>query len=80
MTSTEMMEANRRSKGLEKLQVRKWKTGDVYSPRDLSAGEMRRWRNSPRRPNRDVFDILDINPLNEWKVGVDPWTCWENLC
>ena len=56
-----------RAKDLERLQTRRWKQGDVYAPHDLSPVEMQKWRNT-QRPSVDVFDILAINPLNEWKV------------
>ncbi|MCJ1249268.1 hypothetical protein MMC30_006491 [Trapelia coarctata] len=54
------------SNELEKLQTRRWKKGDVYAPHDLSPAEMRKWRQRSK-PNRDVFDMLNINPLDEYK-------------
>ncbi|KAI1933761.1 WD40 repeat-like protein [Ophidiomyces ophidiicola] len=54
-------------KHMEKYQTREWKTGDVYAPRDLSPGEMRKWR-ARQSPSIDVFDVLAINPLHLYKV------------
>ena len=45
----------------------KWAVGDVYGPHDLSATEAGKWRKR-RRSERDVFDILGIDPLREYKV------------
>ncbi|KAK4156274.1 ribosomal protein S18 [Chaetomidium leptoderma] len=45
---------------------RRWKTGDVYAPRDLSPREMRKWR-QPKRPNRDIVDMLGFSPLDNYR-------------
>lgn len=45
----------------------KWQVGDVYAPHDLSAVEAGKWRKR-KSSQRDVFDILGINPLEEYKV------------
>lgn len=45
----------------------KWKVGDVYAPHDLSAVEATKWRKR-KSSERDVFDVLGINPLEEYKV------------
>ncbi len=56
-----------RAKDLERQIHRKWQFGDVYAPHDLSSVEMEKWRK--RRPReKDAFDVLGINPLNEYKV------------
>ena len=60
-------EKMRRNKSLEALQYRRWKQGDVYAPHDLSPAEMKKWRQRSRRAV-DVFDVLAINPINEYKV------------
>jgi len=64
-------ESNREveSNELERLQTRRWKKGDVYAPHDLSPAEMRKWRQRSK-PDRDVFDMLNINPLDEYKVAI----------
>ena len=67
-----------RAKDLERQMPRlsKWSVGDVYAPHDLSAVEAGKWRKR-KSSERDVFDILGINPLEEYKVcdiyGVVRW-------
>lgn len=58
-----------RAKELERQMPRmsKWRVGDVYAPHDLSAEEAGKWRKR-KSSERDVFDILGINPLEEYKV------------
>ena len=47
---------------------RKWKTGDVYAPHDLSSVEMKRWMY--KRPGTtDAFDVLGIDPSTQYKVS-----------
>ena len=58
-----------RAAELRRAQVRRWKIGDVYAPHDLSVAEMKKWR-LQRRPDQDVFDMLHINPLDEYKVRI----------
>ena len=57
-----------RAADLEKLQHRRWATGDVYAPHDLTSTEMEKFR-VKQRPNQDAFDVLGVNPLDEYKVG-----------
>ena len=58
-----------RAAELQKQQPRRWKVGDVYAPHDLSPAEMKKWKQrSP--PDQDVFDILHINPIDEYKVSI----------
>ena len=61
-----------RAKDLERQMPRmsKWQVGDVYAPHDLSAVEAAKWRKR-KSSARDVFDILGINPLEEYKVCFD---------
>lgn len=63
---------NNRAKDLERQMPRmsKWQVGDVYAPHDLSAVEAAKWRKR-KSSERDVFDILGINPLDEYKVCFD---------
>ena len=78
----ENWEANERATRLEKFQHRRWRAGDVYAPHDLSSVAMKhaRHRSGPRA---DVFDLLGINPLNEYKVrsemssGSCQWHRWS---
>lgn len=65
------LEKHDRAKALEKQQLRRWKAGDVYAPHDLSPVEMRKWR-IRRAGGKDVFDMLGINPLMEYKVRFLP--------
>ncbi|KAH9807356.1 mitochondrial 37S ribosomal protein RSM18 [Teratosphaeria destructans] len=59
-------------KDLEGQLPRRWKSGDVYAPHDLSGVEMSKWKKLSRKPRtsskgRDVLDQLGINPLKEYK-------------
>jgi hypothetical protein len=49
-------------------QSRRWQMGDVYAPHDLSPREFKKWRQRSK-PDRDVFDALNINPRDEYKVN-----------
>ncbi|KAK2867930.1 hypothetical protein FQN49_003329 [Arthroderma sp. PD_2] len=55
-----------RAHDLQRHQTRNWKAGDVYSPRDLSPVEMKKWKKK-RSPPGDIFDALSINPLHMYK-------------
>ncbi|KAL1953263.1 hypothetical protein VTO42DRAFT_3325 [Malbranchea cinnamomea] len=55
-----------RAKSLERNRTRNWKSGDIYSPHDLSPSEMKKWRQK-RSPSRDAFDALGLNPLHQYK-------------
>lgn len=57
-----------RAKSLERNQTRQWKTGDAYSPHDLSPSEMRKWRKRSS-PATDAFDVLGLDPLHQYKVS-----------
>lgn len=46
---------------------RRWRTGDVYAPRDMSPYEMSKWRQG-KSPDTDVVDVLGFNPLDNYKV------------
>ncbi|KAF2859523.1 ribosomal protein S18 [Piedraia hortae CBS 480.64] len=52
---------------------RKWRGGDVYSPRDLSGYEMAKWKRAPRQPRPtarsgpDVLDVAGIRPIDHYK-------------
>jgi hypothetical protein len=62
------VEQARRAKAVERQQFRPWREGDVYAPHDLSHQEMKKW-SKHRAPKSDVFDVLNMNPLDEYKVG-----------
>jgi len=61
------IEKSGRARDLERQQFRRWKPGDVYAPHDLSSVEMAKWR-VRKAGGKDVFDMLGINPLLEYKV------------
>jgi small subunit ribosomal protein S18 len=52
---------------LSKQISRRWKAGDVYAPHDLSEVETAKWKKR-ERPLYDVFDVLDLNPLEHYRV------------
>lgn len=62
-----------RAKSLEKYQTRQWREGDIYSPHDLSPAEMKKWT-QPKGKTEDVFDILGINPIHEYKVSYEKFS------
>lgn len=62
-------ESRIRGKAIERLQNRVWKNGDQYSPHDLSATEQQKWGRL-QRPKIDAFDVLSINPLEQYAVSV----------
>ncbi|KAI0141702.1 ribosomal protein S18 [Xylariaceae sp. FL1272] len=45
---------------------RRWMTGDVYAPHDLSPSEMAKWRRSRRR-DQDIVDLLGLRPLDMYR-------------
>lgn len=67
----EMIESERRSQFQRQI-YRKWVPGDVYSPHDLTGLEMKKWKFGRKKPQQDAFDILGINPINEYKVRSSP--------
>ncbi|KAJ4318452.1 hypothetical protein N0V94_004407 [Neodidymelliopsis sp. IMI 364377] len=62
----EMIESERRS-NFQRQMYRKWQPGDVYSPHDLSGAEQKKWKFGRKKPQSDAFDVLGINPINEYK-------------
>ncbi|QRD81879.1 putative actin cortical patch component [Aspergillus flavus] len=56
------------SRILEKYQTRDWRAGDIYTPHDLSAAEMKKWRKR-YSPATDAFDSLNMNPLDLYKTS-----------
>ena len=60
---------------LEKQMTRKFKPGEVYAPHDLTGVEMSKWKKIRRgerrtaRGGKDVIDMLNINPIDHYKVG-----------
>lgn len=64
----EAIQKSKLANDLSRQISRRWKAGDVYAPHDLSGVEMRKWRGRGK-PEYDVFDMLDMNPVNEYKVS-----------
>lgn len=60
--------ATRERSSFQKHMYRKWNTGDVYAPHDLSGVEQKKWKLARKTPSSDVFDTLGINPITEYKV------------
>lgn len=53
---------------LSRQMTRKWSPGDTYAPVDLSIYEMKKWK-EPRKPTKDIIDIVGLNPLDHYKVS-----------
>ncbi|KAH8586678.1 hypothetical protein B0O99DRAFT_643835 [Bisporella sp. PMI_857] len=53
------------SSALSRQIWRRWKPGQVYAPHDLSDVEQMKWRKRDR-PTRDMFDVLNFNPLTAY--------------
>lgn len=64
----EMVESERRAQFQRQI-YRRWQPGDVYSPHDLTGVEQRKWKFGRKKPQQDAFDVLGINPINEYKVA-----------
>ncbi|TQS37640.1 hypothetical protein Golomagni_01878 [Golovinomyces magnicellulatus] len=65
-TADKLKEFNE-GKDLSSLIGRQWKAGDIYAPHDLHQAELSKYR--PRAtPGVDIFDILDMNPLEHYRV------------
>lgn len=60
----------RNSRNIESLMSRKWRSGDVYTPHDLTPREVMKFKTT-KRPSRDIFDALGINPLDHYKVWLN---------
>ncbi|KAL9124253.1 MAG: hypothetical protein Q9217_006402 [Psora testacea] len=57
------------TRDLERQWTRRWAPGAIYAPHDLSPVEMekRRLRHLHPAHKRDVFDVLGMNPVHEYK-------------
>jgi small subunit ribosomal protein S18 len=67
-TTHQMIESERREQ-FQKQIYRRWQTGDIYSPHDLTGAEQKKWKFGRKKPQSDAFDVLGINPVSEYKVG-----------
>lgn len=54
------------SEAFLRLMPRRWRAGDVYAPKDLGSASQKKYANV-QRPRGDIFDILNINPLDNYK-------------
>jgi small subunit ribosomal protein S18 len=52
---------------MERFAYRPFQPGDIYSPHDLSPAEQKKWK-KVQAPATDVFDALNLNPLDQYKV------------
>lgn len=50
---------------------RRFETGDVYAPHDLSPVEMRKWRKWTTE-SRDLVDLLGLSPVDMYRVSSFP--------
>ncbi|PNS20687.1 Serine/threonine-protein kinase HSL1 [Sphaceloma murrayae] len=66
---------------LERQMTRWWKEGDVYAPHDLSGAEMSKWKmpKSRGKQKRDVCDVLQLNPLEHYKVIPSRQSFWRGM-
>ncbi|KAL5407641.1 hypothetical protein PMIN06_007468 [Paraphaeosphaeria minitans] len=62
-----LLQASQERQSFQKQFYRKWNTGDVYAPHDLSAVEQKKWKMARKTPSSDAFDTLGINPILEYK-------------
>jgi len=65
-TSEEILK-NKLGEDLTRQIKRRWNEGDIYAPHDLSPQEMKKWK-TRKTTEYDVFDILHMNPIDEYKV------------
>jgi small subunit ribosomal protein S18 len=54
-------------RAMERFAYRPFQPGDIYSPHDLSPAEQKKWKKA-QAPATDVFDALNLNPLDQYKV------------
>jgi small subunit ribosomal protein S18 len=71
--SAEELERHKKAVDLTKQIARRWRAGDVYAPHDLSSAEMRKWK-TRGKPSVDVLDVLQLDPLVEYRVCFPFWT------
>lgn len=79
MSTVQELENAKRASDLSRQITRRWKAGDVYAPHDLSAVEMAKWK-SRGKPTHDVFDVLDFNPLEHYRVRTTLFSLPILLC
>lgn len=77
-TSADLSRLNNAA-GLSRQITRRFKAGDVYAPHDLSEVEMKKWKQRSR-PEKDVFDVLDFNPMDHYRVCFFQLVACSNEC
>ncbi|CZT12363.1 uncharacterized protein RAG0_16214 [Rhynchosporium agropyri] len=65
-TTAEEMQSRNLAQDLSKQITRRWRSGDIYAPHDLSEVEMAKWK-TRSQPKHDVFDVLDMNPEEHYR-------------
>jgi small subunit ribosomal protein S18 len=55
----------KRNSGYVRMMTRRWQTGDVYAPHDLSEAEMRKGKRTRRSP--DMVDLYGIKPMDMYR-------------
>ncbi|KAJ0307148.1 hypothetical protein COL5a_003159 [Colletotrichum fioriniae] len=65
-TMLESLREKKVSDDYVKQMPRRWRTGEVYAPHDLSPLEMEKWRRQ-KTVTVDVVDLLGINPLDHYR-------------
>ena len=70
-SSADEVAKHKMGQDLSRQITRRWREGDIYAPHDLSGVEMAKWKNRSR-PLFDVFDVLDFNPQEHYRVSVLP--------
>lgn len=68
-TTVQDLKNHNLKKDLTKQITRRWRAGDVYAPHDLSGVEMMKWKRRSQ-PDHDVFDIINFNPEEHYRVCV----------
>ncbi|KAI1806754.1 ribosomal protein S18 [Daldinia bambusicola] len=62
----ERLRENARVEDYLRQMPRRWRTGDVYAPHDMSPSEMNKLRRTQSR-KRDLVDVLGLRPLDMYR-------------
>jgi len=63
---SQQLQTHKTVNALSRLIVRRYRSGDIFAPHDLSPTEMSKWR-ARSRPVADAFDVLCMDPLEQYK-------------
>ena len=69
-SAIEQLGRNVKRRDLLQQMARKWRNGDIYSPHDLTGFAMSKFRRKRAMPPTDVLDLLEVDPLKEYKVCI----------